>query len=284
MKKLLKVTTLSLMMGVLSLTTVAVFNATAVEVEAASTGWQQDKNGWWYLNPNGTYPTNNWQQIGGKWYYFNGSGYMQRNKWVGSYYVLDSGEMAISQWIGNYYVGANGVYVPNNANTGWRSDSRGYWYQNPDGSYMRSAWLPSGGRYYYFNGSGYMLTNTWVGDYYVGSSGAMLTDYYVKGHYVDKTGRWATSIYAQGETLFSITTPIRGDGFWFLVARFSNGADVIGETYAVRQSNNSYTFSYAGRTGTITYSSNSITFNYSGISSTPFTLATFMDGSASSFS
>ena len=43
----------------------------SAQVYAASSGWQQDSEGWWYRNPNGSYPTSAWKKIGGYWYYFN---------------------------------------------------------------------------------------------------------------------------------------------------------------------------------------------------------------------
>ena len=32
-----------------------------------SPGWEQDRNGWWYRNADGTYPVNSWQLINDKW-------------------------------------------------------------------------------------------------------------------------------------------------------------------------------------------------------------------------
>lgn len=44
-----------------------------------TSGWKQDKNGWWYQNSDGTYPTNTWKEINGKQYYFGSDGYMLSN-------------------------------------------------------------------------------------------------------------------------------------------------------------------------------------------------------------
>ena len=65
---------------------------------------------------------------------------------------------------------------------GWRQDSYGWWYQNEDGSYPAGCWkeLTWNGekRWYYFNASGYMVSNDWKLDngkwYYLGSDGAMV--------------------------------------------------------------------------------------------------------------
>ena len=60
--------------------------------------WIQDSNGWWYRNPDGSYPNNGWAKIGGKWFYFYSSGYMATNTWVdgGSNYVDGSGYWRIA--------------------------------------------------------------------------------------------------------------------------------------------------------------------------------------------
>lgn len=51
-------------------------------------GWIQDiyngddsprREGFWYKNPDGTFPKSTWKQIGGKYYYFDEEGYLLRN-------------------------------------------------------------------------------------------------------------------------------------------------------------------------------------------------------------
>lgn len=42
---------------------------------ASSQGWQQDIDGWWYLDSDGSSPASAWRKIDGKWYYFNSRGY-----------------------------------------------------------------------------------------------------------------------------------------------------------------------------------------------------------------
>lgn len=57
----------------------------------------------------------------------------------------------------------------------WKQDSKGWWYQNDDGSYPANKWSQINGEYYYFNSSGYMLANTTTPDgYKVGSDGTWL--------------------------------------------------------------------------------------------------------------
>ena len=85
--------------------------------QSSSTGaWLLDSVGWWYCNPDKTYPVSQWQLINNYWYYFNEAGYMVtgwilwNNKW---YYCQPSGEMlANTTTPDGYYVGADGAWIP----------------------------------------------------------------------------------------------------------------------------------------------------------------------------
>ena len=46
--------------------------------------------------------------------------------------------------------------LPSNVN--WQRDAKGWWIQNPDGTYPKAQWLLLNNRWYYFNQEGYMLT------------------------------------------------------------------------------------------------------------------------------
>ena len=85
-------------------------------------GWKRNDKGWWYVNADGSYPTNKWQKINDVWYYFDENGYMLANKWVKHtdgkwYYLGESGAMATDHFIkgvnGWYYVDKNGVMSTN---------------------------------------------------------------------------------------------------------------------------------------------------------------------------
>lgn len=77
--------------------------------------WKKNSKGWWYVNPDGTYPKNKWQKIDGVWYHFDSKGYMQtgwiklKSKW---YYLGTDGKMQTgwipwkSHW---YYCGTDGA-------------------------------------------------------------------------------------------------------------------------------------------------------------------------------
>ena len=90
--------------------------------------WIRDSNGWWYVNANRSYTTDNWQQINGNWYYFDSYGYLvtgwKQSPHDGKWYYLDPngkpdqlGRMLTNQWIGDYYVGADGAWVESGSNT-----------------------------------------------------------------------------------------------------------------------------------------------------------------------
>lgn len=57
----------------------------------------------------------------------------------------------------------------------WRQDDTGWWYQNEDGTYVKSEWSWIDGRCYYFNADGYCLQNTQTPDgYSVDGQGAWI--------------------------------------------------------------------------------------------------------------
>ncbi|WAJ24016.1 DUF5067 domain-containing protein [Lacrimispora xylanolytica] len=57
----------------------------------------------------------------------------------------------------------------------WKQDATGWWYQNQDGGYPVNSWQDIDGKQYYFNESGYILTNTTTPDgKQVGADGAMI--------------------------------------------------------------------------------------------------------------
>ncbi|WP_313184918.1 hypothetical protein [Lacrimispora sp.] len=64
----------------------------------------------------------------------------------------------------------------------WKQDTNGWWYQNDDGTYMKSNWLQdANGKWYFFNSNGYMMSG-WIQIsntqkfYYLNYDGSMQTD------------------------------------------------------------------------------------------------------------
>lgn len=64
--------------------------------------WIQDSTGWWFRNPDGSYPSSQWHRLKDRWYYFDENGYMKTGLtqvdgvW---YYLGDDGAMAVNSTI-----------------------------------------------------------------------------------------------------------------------------------------------------------------------------------------
>ena len=100
----------------------------------ADGAWLRDSIGWWWCNPDKTYPVANWKLINQVWYYFNQLGYMAENQWV----------LNNNQW---YFCGSGGAMVKNQ-------------------------WVQTNGAWYYCGESGAMLTSQMIGgQYYVDRNG-----------------------------------------------------------------------------------------------------------------
>ena len=132
--------------------------------------WKHDGMGWWYQNPNGTYPANCWKQIDNVWYYFNASGY-----------IVTGWRLIGGTW---YYFNGSGAMV-----TGWKLLG-GTWYYFTGGGAMVTGWQSIGGVWYYFEGSGAMVANRWVGNYYLQADGSMATNKWIGIYYVGADGVW----------------------------------------------------------------------------------------------
>lgn len=172
--------------------------------------WQPDQwvyNGqWWYRYGDGSYPVakfetingqkyyfNNsgyivtkWNYINNDWYYFNDSGIMVKKQWIDNCYLGKDGKMAKSQWIGVYYVDASGQWQPDQ----WVYNGK-WWYRYGDGSYPKEKFDVIGDNVYYFDKNGYMVTGWNYIDkkwYYFNDSGVMAKDKWIGNYYVDKYG------------------------------------------------------------------------------------------------
>ena len=108
----------------------------------------------------------------------------QSSEWVDSP-VLTVDEAALA------YIQAHAAEDTGSAGS-WHQDELGSWYQYTTGDIPKSEWRQIDDYWYYFNESGYMVTDQWIDRYYVGSDGKMLTDTITPdGYYVDETGAWA---------------------------------------------------------------------------------------------
>lgn len=190
--------------------------------------WEKNETGWWYQNPDGTYPTNTWQKINNQWYHFDAKGYMQtgwlhdggtwyylhkaadgtegamatgwqkiNNRW---YYLSTSGAMQTGwQKInGNwYYLTKPGEGIEGAMKTGWLNDNGTWYYLEPTGA-MTTGWKQVDGLWYYLNASGAMqsgwqkINGAW---YYLNTShdstfGAMQANTWIEGYYLGPDGAW----------------------------------------------------------------------------------------------
>lgn len=121
-------------------------------------GWQKNSTGWWYVNSDGSYPTNKWQQIDNVWYYFDERGYMKSNTWYKHsdgnwYYLLPNGAMAIgwvkvgTEW---FYMNTSGAML-----TGWvKYNNQWYYMSNDRGNMASNAFVKSGDGWYYLKSDG----------------------------------------------------------------------------------------------------------------------------------
>ena len=173
----------------------------------------------YYLQSSGAMKTG-WQKISNTWYYFDSSGAMVSNgwRWINSkcYYFDKNGKMAVDTWIGEYYVDASGAWVKDKQKETdkWIQSSGRWWYRHADGSYTRSGWEYIGGKWYYFDQNGWMVTGwqevkgswdymesngamvssdwKWINSkcYYFDKNGKMAANTWIDGSYVDASGAW----------------------------------------------------------------------------------------------
>ena len=94
----------------------SVTNPTSVTPGSATGGaWIADEHGWWFCNPDGSYPHSEWKLIDGFWYFFNSHGYMKAgwilwdNKW---YFCGPDGKMWKNCYTPDgYWLGNDGVWT-----------------------------------------------------------------------------------------------------------------------------------------------------------------------------
>ena len=187
-----------------------------------NSGFKKIENETYYFTSNG-YVKTGWLSINNDWYFFNNSGCMVTSNWVGPYYMDSEGKMKTNSFTPDgYYCGADGVYVRN----AWIKYNGNYYYMNAnglmrknawagayylgadgvmktnsftpdgyyvgsDGTYYRNRWIKYEGKYYYTNGAGLIVKNTWIGAYYLGSDGVMMSNSFTPdGYYVGADGAY----------------------------------------------------------------------------------------------
>ena len=129
------------------------YNADGSQTYKGTLNWKSDANGWWVEDTDGWYPANAWQKIDGTWYFFKPDGYMAMSEYYGGYWFNADGS-----WDSQYFLS-------------WKSDTTGWWVEDKSGWWPASSWLKIDGYWYYFDASGYMVTNKYVDGYWIGSDG-----------------------------------------------------------------------------------------------------------------
>lgn len=129
------------------------YNADGSQTYPGIMEWKSNSKGWWIEDTTGWYPVSMWQKINGYWYYFDASGYM-----------------ASSEWVDGYWLSSDGAWdYPETGS--WSSDKNGWWYGDTSGWYASSRWQKIDGYWYYFNNSGYIVTNKYIDGYWLNSNG-----------------------------------------------------------------------------------------------------------------
>ena len=96
---------------------------------------------------------------------------------------------------------ANSIYVSltvtkKTVTEGWQQDSKGWWYQNSDETYVNNAWKKISNKWYHFDANGYMQTGLYKEGstyYYLMSNGVLASDEWVENskYYIDSKGHWS---------------------------------------------------------------------------------------------
>ena len=88
--------------------------------------------------------------------------------------------------------------------TGWRKDSKGWWYDLGGGQYLKNCWKKIDGQWYYFHKSGYLACGEYVHGWWLNKKSCTCTwEYQAKWH-KNKNGWWygdASGWYAKNQTI-----------------------------------------------------------------------------------
>jgi glucan-binding YG repeat protein len=125
--------------------------------------WFKIEDYWYYFNKNGSMVTSTWKWSDGKWYYLKDNG-EAANDWLSLgdkwyYFKNPSGEMETG------WFRANGKWYCANDDgsmkTGWASSKDGWSYlDDVTGIMKKNEWVTVGGKTYYFNINGIMVTGS----------------------------------------------------------------------------------------------------------------------------
>lgn len=134
-------------------------------------GWTEEDGLRVYYDEDGYLTTDSWRKDGEDWYYLGEDGQITKNEKIDDYYVGSDGKMVKNEWI----------RLRNEEELDSPEAPAAHWYYfGKDGKASVSKWMRLNEKWYYFDGSGHMLTGKTVIDgstYYLGeeTDGAMKT-------------------------------------------------------------------------------------------------------------
>ena len=160
-------------------------------------GWKQIGGNWYYFK-DGTVHTG-WLKLGNDMYHFSSTGVMQKGLIkVGKYIYYLDGYGILQRGAGWRQIGGYWYYMRANgsANTGWKQIGADWYYFGTNGVMQKNAWVTTGGKHYYVDGYGIMVSGPgWkqIGGnwYYPDASGAMQTGWLTLGsstYYLNSAG------------------------------------------------------------------------------------------------
>lgn len=129
------------------------YDADGSQTYTGTLSWKSDASGWWVEDSSGWYPKSQWQKIDGTWYFFKPDGYMASNEYYNGYWFNKDGS-----WDEKYFLS-------------WKSNDTGWWVEDKSGWWPASSWLKIDGYWYYFDASGYMVTNQYVDGWWISADG-----------------------------------------------------------------------------------------------------------------
>ena len=129
------------------------YNADGTQTYAGTLNWKKDSTSWWVEDTDGWYPADSWQKIDGVWYYFKPDGYAVADEYYNGYWFNKDGS-----WDPQYKLS-------------WKSNATGWWVEDISGWWPQSSWLKIDGCWYYFDGSGYMVTSRYIDGWWIGADG-----------------------------------------------------------------------------------------------------------------
>ena len=115
--------------------------------------WKSNAVGSWVEDSSGWYPVNQWQKIDGFWYFFTPEGYMASNEYYNGY------------WFGRFGGWEEQYFLT------WKCNSTGWWVEDISGWWPASQWLKIDGCWYYFDSTGYMVSNCYIDGWWIDADG-----------------------------------------------------------------------------------------------------------------